>query len=88
MLLTDWTDHKDEDASPDDDLPPASGVESTPCPTAPGNSSAAERNIPPESKHIFQARAQAPTPPDRQRTAQACDKCRERKTKASTSRTV
>jgi hypothetical protein len=85
MLPTDWTDAKDENTCPDDGPPTSSVADST---IVPGSSSAAERNIPSESKHIFQARTQVPTPPDRQRTAQACDKCRERKTKASTSRTV
>ena len=46
----------------------------------PGSSSTTERTSSPESKQNLH---QAPTPPDRQRTAQACDKCRERKTKAS-----
>lgn len=81
MLPTEWTDAKDENTCRGDG-PPDSRAKSTPFPES---SSAAERSIPLESKHTFQARTQVPTPPDRQRTAQACDKCRERKTKASPS---
>ncbi|KAF8226780.1 hypothetical protein L208DRAFT_797360 [Tricholoma matsutake] len=79
MLPTEWTDAKDENTCRGDG-PPDSRAKSTPFPES---SSAAERSIPLESKHTFQARTQVPTPPDRQRTAQACDKCRERKTKCS-----
>ena len=61
------------------------GVESTVSPTAPGSSSTIGRSVPPESKHIVQARTMPTTSSDRQRTPQACDKCRERKTKANIS---
>jgi hypothetical protein len=84
MLPTEWADANDENTRRRD-ASPTSGAELTTSPTALGSSPAAERSIPSESKHIFQARTQVSTPPDRQRTAQACDKCRERKTKASTS---
>jgi hypothetical protein len=85
MLPTEFTGNKVENTCRGDASPASLGAEPTARPVALEGSSTAERNIPSESKHVFQARAQVPTPPDRQRTAQACDKCRERKTKVSSS---
>jgi len=79
MLPTKWAEAKREDPRPGD----ASPTESIVHPAAPGSGSALEKSTHTDSKHTHQARTQVLTPPDRQRTAQACDKCRERKTKAS-----
>ncbi|KAG5647305.1 hypothetical protein DXG03_000843 [Asterophora parasitica] len=83
--MAEWTDVKTEDTptfhqSAMDGTEP--GVYLTP--TEPHIDSAEQSVSLPETEPVYPGRPPTATPSERQRTVQACDKCRERKTKYST----
>lgn len=71
--MSDWSDVKTEDENRP--YTPSSVFDFSPAPML-GQAASL-----PESEHVFQTRPPAATLSERQRTIQACDKCRERKTK-------
>ncbi|RDB21527.1 Xylanolytic transcriptional activator xlnR [Hypsizygus marmoreus] len=79
--MSDFADIKSEDVGPDiSPSPPALGGQSA----YPIGAEARFAPVPfPDAEQHYHGRAHGATPPDRQRTVQACDKCRERKTKCS-----
>lgn len=81
--MTEWTEIKAEDTQLTFAPTPASAVESAPYSTPPESKCDSDQNVSvPEPEHTSSpTRTHVSTPSDRQRTAQACDKCRERKTK-------
>ncbi|KAG6841027.1 hypothetical protein C0991_002575 [Blastosporella zonata] len=75
--MSEWIDVKEDSVSlflPSDSSGAETGIYLTAAEGHPGIS------LPPDPEHVFQGRPAA-TPSERQRTVQACDKCRERKTK-------
>ncbi|KAG6833671.1 hypothetical protein H0H87_002867 [Tephrocybe sp. NHM501043] len=83
--MSEWIDIKAEDSVSNflpSDLPGAEPGVYLPAAEAHLPSSGHSVSLPPDPEHVFQGRPAA-TPSERQRTVQACDKCRERKTKYS-----
>ena len=82
--MSEWIDAKTEDTtpyySPTESSGTGSGVYLTPVEAHVPTGGHQSVSLPPEPEQAPQGRP-APTPSERQRTVQACDKCRERKTK-------
>ncbi|KAF8077795.1 hypothetical protein FPV67DRAFT_13239 [Lyophyllum atratum] len=79
--MSEWTGAKTEDSSSPFVPSAMTGAESSVYPTAAEPRTGPSQGVLPETEHLF--RPPTATPSERQRTVQACDKCRERKTKCS-----